>query len=68
MGGGLCLNPHPLPAFPAKAGIQWMDYRSRIRVWVPAFAGKADGGLGYPLLRPRFGLAAWVNRSAVSFS
>jgi hypothetical protein len=30
-------------AFPAKAGIQCVNYRSRETVWVPAFAGKADG-------------------------
>ena len=39
-GKGAC----PAAAFPAKAEILGVDYRSRIRVWVPAFAGKADRG------------------------
>ncbi len=30
-------------AFPAKAGIQWVDYRLSERVWVPACAGNTDG-------------------------
>ncbi len=32
-------------AFPAKAGIQIIDSSLRVRVWVPACAGKT--GLGY---------------------
>ena len=36
---------HPLPsaAFPAKAGIQIVDSRLRVRVWIPACAGMAGG-------------------------
>ena len=41
--------PPPSAAFPAKAGIQCVDYRARETVWVPPreggdFAGKAEGG------------------------
>ena len=47
--------PPPSAAFPAKAGIQSVDYRSRETVWVPPreggdCAGKAEGGRG-PRLR-----------------
>jgi len=48
----LSLSNHqnvPPPAFPAKAGIQSVDYRSSEKVWVPAFAGKEEGGLVPPL-------------------
>ena len=38
--------PSPSAAFPAKAGIQSVDYRPSETVWVPAFAGKADWGRG----------------------
>ena len=40
--GGLNLHPPPT-AFPAKAGIQMMDHRPRQTVWLPGFAGKAEG-------------------------
>ena len=35
--------PPPSAAFPAKAGIQIVVYRSYEKVWVPAFAGKEEG-------------------------
>ena len=36
-------TPTACAAFPAKAGIQTVDYRSSVTVWVPAFAGKTEG-------------------------
>ena len=39
----------PTAAFPAKAGIQWDDYRRSAWVWVPAFAGKTVGDEGIVL-------------------
>ena len=35
--------------FPAKAGIQIIDSKWCVRVWVPAFAGKAEEGKQGPL-------------------
>ena len=31
-------------ALPAKVEMQWVDYRRSEMVWIPAFAGNADGG------------------------
>ena len=42
LGGGWGQIDHS-PAFPAKAGIQSLDYRSSETVWVPAYAGKTEG-------------------------
>ena len=42
-------------AFPAKAGIQIIDSSLRVRVWVPACAGKTGLVMGFRVIAKRSG-------------